>query len=283
METGILDIVCQQAEGKPWAGLDIMRKREARHKRLEDLELKDFDIVFQRQIFNAPSFPVANMTKCFEDVIHKFYRNDDSDDGKQEEKVLVIKGGNVLKAIHFTEDGRSFALTHNASLDDEVKVIFNTMMELKAGADLLLKKQHLKCFEKLIVGTLDLYRDGDGRLQVYQPDGSTRPFSGAKIPRDQVLASLWIASQIYVNAPSYRKHMNVEVNDGRYTMGFKANKFYINEDNLDPLEKLVVSDIKKIGDSKKEDFVTKEEYYGKQETKQTIYKSEPREIASSIA
>ena len=264
MAQGFLSLICEKYELEPWFGLDIARKSNASHKQIDELELRDLDIVFEGIVFGTPSFPAANMLDAFQKVINRFYKQDNEETEEQEEKVLVIKNSNIIKAMHLTKDGRKFIITHRDEDTKKASEVFGEFAEVKAAADLLLKKRHVECFEKLAVGTLDLPKNGEMRFQVYKADGSTEPVrleKGGRIPRDQVLASLWIASQLYVNAPSYRKHMTVEITAGKYTMGFKANKFYFNQDNLDDFEKAIISDIIKIGESTKEDFQTAEEYF----------------------
>jgi hypothetical protein len=219
-------------------GLDIAVRATARNKSEYQLELKDFDLLNKGFIMSSSEFPRDSIAQLFDTVINKYFstsKTDDSDVNKVSELPI---NGKVIKAIRKNGEKHE-VVTHDPNPSEEMKTTINRIIELKGAADLKMQEQMIKCADALRVGTLDMTNSTN--LVVHTKEGAEK--LNGKVTRDQLIATIWFITKAYMIAPSFRKHLNVSVSDDKYSIGYKNGVPFVDQSNLNELEKGIISDL----------------------------------------
>lgn len=241
------------------AGYDIRltptAERRVGKNKSDAFELNDFEFISNFSTMTAPSYRKERVKDLYDSVLNKYYKEEhkvseeikkdveEQRATRQGKKVIKeLKDGKVIKALMEDENGDIYVTTW--SDDEEVQRKVNTLFGLYSTAEIMLKKQILECKNKLKVGTLDI-KKSTGELVIWKTPNETEP-APQKISLNTLKASIWFAAGLYNNAPSYRKFLNLDVSEGKYTARFVKGIFKYDTENLDETELAIVEDIKKL-------------------------------------
>lgn len=231
-------------------GLDIAVAPKASNKSFTKLELEDFELLNLGHVIPNQEFSASAVAELYDKVIFKYFEQPKLEQVKEqieEESKKTVElpiKGKFIKAIRKTGEEHEIITYDESQATPEVNKLVNEILRVKGIADIKIKEQMLYCANKLRVGTLDMKKDGTRELHVHV-EGGTQPISG-KIPRKQVIATLWFVTRMYMQAPSYRKYLSVDVQDGKYKCGYKNSIPYFETQGLSQLEIDIINDLKLI-------------------------------------
>lgn len=239
-------------------GLDIIIDPNSAWKGQMACELGDYNLINGNSSVSGSDFPRSKIEALYDNIIVKYFESKkkevavaeapqtSTEPPKQIEQAI---NGQVIKSLIKNGDKYQVRVYQDEPSQELIDAV-NKLITLKSVVALQLQEQILICANKLRVGTLDML-PGSTRLKVHvEGDLVDAPNT---IPRKQVIASLWFVTSQYLNAPSFRKNLNVTIKNGRYEAGYDKGVAYFKAsdgNSLTDLELGVANDLKLIAEMK---------------------------------
>jgi hypothetical protein len=228
-------------------GLDVIVDNNSAHLPQMSLEVYNYNIIQGNSSVSGSDFPRGKIEVLYDTVISKYFESQKKTDlilnlkqmDESDKPVVIPINGEIIKDLIYT-NGKESVRLYEENPAQEVSDIINKMITLKSVAAIQLKEQILKCSNQLRIGTLDMPK-GTTQLVVHTADGVVP--APDRITRKQLIATLWFITSQYMNAPSFRKHLNLKIEQGNYELGYTNGEAYFKTEGLTDLEKAIAEDL----------------------------------------